>query len=109
VSKAVTVRAPTLERLAAEVCETLPGAYAAITIQAFVGEPSDDIAIIELNARFGGGFPLSREAGADYPRWLLEELLGLPTTARSDGWEPGLVMLRYDAAVFVRDAEDAGT
>jgi carbamoyl-phosphate synthase large subunit len=108
VAKAVTVRAPTLERLAVDVCDTLPGAYGAITIQAFVGERPDDIAIIELNARFGGGFPLSREAGAYYPRWLLEELIGLPSTARSDGWEPGLVMLRYDAAVFVREGEDAG-
>jgi carbamoyl-phosphate synthase large subunit len=108
VAKAVTVRSPTLERLAVDVCEALPGAYGAITIQAFVGNQPDDIAIIELNARFGGGFPLAREAGADYPRWLLEEVIGLPSTARSDGWEPGLVMLRYDAAVFVREGEGVG-
>jgi carbamoyl-phosphate synthase large subunit len=108
VAKAVTVRSPTLEHLARDVSEGLPGAYGAITIQAFLGERPDDVAIIELNARFGGGFPLSREAGADFPRWLLEEVIGLPSTARSDGWEPGLVMLRYDAAVFVREGEGVG-
>ncbi len=64
---------------------------------------TDEVAIIELNARFGGGFPLSREAGADFPRWMLEELTGRPSTARADGWRAGLVMLRYDAAVFVQD------
>ena len=57
--------------------------------------------MIEINARFGGGFPLSLEAGADFPRWMLEELLGLPSTASRDRWRPGMVMLRYDAAVFV--------
>ena len=63
------------------------------------------MAVIEVNARFGGGFPLAREAGADFPRWLVEEVAGLPSTAREDGWQDGLVMLRYDAAVFV-DAPD---
>ena len=32
---------------------------------------------------------------------MLEELTGRPSTARADGWRAGLVMLRYDAAVFV--------
>jgi carbamoyl-phosphate synthase large subunit len=56
---------------------------------------------IEINPRFGGGFPLSCEAGADYPRWLLEWALGLPSTACADGWRPDVAMLRYDDAVFV--------
>jgi carbamoyl-phosphate synthase large subunit len=103
VAKAITVRSPPLERLAVEVCEALPGAYGPITIQTFHDEPADEVVIIELNARFGGGFPLSREAGADFPRWMLEDLTGRPSTARADGWRAGLVMLRYDAAVFVDD------
>lgn len=103
VSKAITVRSATLERLAADVCAALPGPFGALTIQVFVDEASGQLAIIELNARFGGGFPLSREAGADFPRWMLEDLVGLPSTATADGWRDGLVMLRYDAAVFVRD------
>ena len=107
VAKAVTVRSPTLERLAVEVTGALPGAYGPITIQTFLDEQADEVVIIELNARFGGGYPLSREAGADFPRWMLEELTGRPSTARADGWKAGLVMLRYDAAVFVQD-ETAG-
>lgn len=101
VSKAVTVRSATLQALAADVCAALPDPYGVITIQVFADAGSGELAIIELNARFGGGFPLAREAGADYPRWMLEDLLGLASTVDADGWQDGLVMLRYDAAVFV--------
>ena len=100
VSKGVTVRSAVLEDLASRVCEALPGAYGALNVQVFVDDP-EHLAVIEINARYGGGFPLSLEAGADFPRWMLEELLGLPSTASPDGWRAGLVMLRYDAAVFV--------
>jgi carbamoyl-phosphate synthase large subunit len=103
VAKAVTVRSPSLEQMAVELCVALPGAFGALTIQAFVDDETGEMAVIELNARFGGGFPLSRHAGADFPRWMLEDLLGLPSTARADGWRDGVVMLRYDAAVFVDD------
>jgi carbamoyl-phosphate synthase large subunit len=104
VSKGVTVRSAVLQDLAARVCEALPGACGALNVQVFVdgdvNEP-DNLTVIEINARYGGGFPLSLEAGADFPRWMLEELLGLPSTASPDDWRSGLVMLRYDAAVFV--------
>ena len=100
VSKGVTMRSAVLEDLASRVCEALPGAYGALNVQVFVDDP-ELLAVIEINARYGGVFPLSLEAGADFPRWMLEELLGLPSTASPDGWRAGLVMLRYDAAVFV--------
>jgi carbamoyl-phosphate synthase large subunit len=103
VSKAVTVRSPEIEGLAVRACAALPGAYGALTLQIFQGDQPDRLAIIELNARFGGGYPLSREAGADFPRWLLEERCGLPSTATATAWRAGLVMLRYDAALFVED------
>jgi carbamoyl-phosphate synthase large subunit len=98
------VRAAVLQDLATRVCEALPGAYGALNVQVFVdgdADEPDNLAVIEINARYGGGFPLSLEAGADFPRWMLEELLGLPSTASPDDWRSGLVMLRYDAAVFV--------
>ena len=109
VSKGVTVRSPRLQDVAARICAALPGAFGTITVQVFVdGDPDDeaaDLAVIEINARYGGGFPLALEAGADFPRWQLEELLGLPSTAAPDHWRDGLVMLRYDAAVFVDEAD----
>jgi carbamoyl-phosphate synthase large subunit len=63
-------------------------------------------AVIEINARYGGGYPLAWAAGARYPVWFLEEVLGLPSTAHDD-WTADLVMLRYDEAIFVHRS-DAG-
>lgn len=107
VSKAVTVRCPELVDLASDLARALPGAFGALNVQVFVDPETNAFAVIEINPRFGGGFPLSYAAGADFPRWILEEALGRPSSATADGWQVGLVMLRYDDAVFV-DASDAG-
>jgi carbamoyl-phosphate synthase large subunit len=105
VSKGMTVRMPELEQLARRVGEHLPGARGPLTVQVFWDAERATGAIIEINPRFGGGFPLSWEAGARYPLWMLEELHGLPSTARADAWRDGLVMLRYDAARFATGEE----
>ena len=49
------------------------------------------------------------EAGVikGYSAVVDEERLGLPSTARSDGWKDGVVMLRFDEAVFV-SRDEAG-
>jgi carbamoyl-phosphate synthase large subunit len=104
VAKAVTVRDEAMISLATRIAETLPGAYGVLNIQVF--QDADTLRVIELNARFGGGFPLAYAAGAYYPDWLVEEIIGAPSTITT-GWHAGLVMLRYDDAVFVSDA-DAG-
>ncbi|MCA9674637.1 MAG: ATP-grasp domain-containing protein [Myxococcales bacterium] len=106
VSKGMTVREPSVIDLAVRVAEALPGAWGCLNIQIFHDAETGQLALIELNPRFGGGFPLSCEAGADYPRWILEEVLGRPSTAH-DRWTDGLVMLRYDAAVF-RSRQECG-
>ena len=107
VSKGMTVRSGPLEELALQVCERLPGAYGTLNVQVFLDEATGEMSVIEVNARFGGGFPLAWEAGARFPRWMVEELLGLPSTAAPARWRDRLVMLRYDAAVFA-DASGAG-
>lgn len=107
VSKGMTVRSETLEDLACRVCEALPGAYGPVTVQVFRDESTGETNVIEINPRFGGGFPLSWQAGAPYPVWLIEETLGRPSTAGRNGWADGTVMLRYDEAVFTT-AERAG-
>jgi carbamoyl-phosphate synthase large subunit len=56
---------------------------------------------IEINPRFGGGAPLAMEAGADFPRWILGELLGKKPNIDPDGFEDKLVMLRYDGEVWL--------
>jgi carbamoyl-phosphate synthase large subunit len=104
VSKAVTVRSEELIELAFSMVKALPGAYGALNFQVFADQATRQVAVIEINPRFGGGFPLTHRAGADYARWLLEDVRGLPSSASADSWREGLVMLRYDAAVFVDQA-----
>jgi carbamoyl-phosphate synthase large subunit len=109
VSKGLTVDDPRLRELASRVATALPDAYGALNFQCFVDDASGSMAIIELNARFGGGFPLSDAAGANIPRWMIEEVAGLPARTATADFIDGLVMLRYDDAVFTtRDALGPG-
>lgn len=107
VFKGKTVREPALMALASRVAERLPGAYGAMNVQIFHDAQTGELNIIEMNSRFGGGYPLAFQAGARFSRWLIEETLGLPSTA-TDDWQDGLVMLRYDDAVFVASGEVSG-
>lgn len=105
VSKGMTFRSPALQSLAARIAEALPGAFGVLNIQLFFDEPTGAASVIEINPRFGGGFPLAWQAGADLARWLVQDVAGLPSDARPDSWEDRLVMLRYDAAVFAGAAD----
>lgn len=101
VSKGIAIRSEEIQEVASRVCEALPGARGVMNVQLFHDHGSGEIAIIELNGRFGGGFPLTWRAGANMLRWLIEWQLGMPSTAAPDEWQDGLLMLRYDDAVFV--------
>ena len=98
VSKAITRRMPALEDAALSLARLLRP-VGSICFQAIV-KPSGEFCIFEINARFGGGFPLAHKAGARFTRWILEETLGLPPSSNND-WKDGVVMLRYDSAVFI--------
>ena len=87
--------------------ERLSGLRAArgcITVQLFAHPAGSRYAAIEINPRFGGGYPLSYAAGANYPGWLIDEYLLNKEVPFFDGWESNLLMLRYDSQVLVRDA-----
>lgn len=76
------------------------GARGPLTLQAFVGTAGP--ALSEVNARFGGGFPLALEAGGAYPRWLLDMVEGLAVRPRLREYETGVYMTRANAERFVR-------
>jgi carbamoyl-phosphate synthase large subunit len=109
VSKGVTARCQPVQDLARRVAESLPGAWGVINTQIFYDDASRALNVIEINPRFGGGYPLSHQAGATMARWVVEDVAGLPSTARDDLWTDGLVMLRYDQAVFIPAAEAQDT
>ena len=76
-------------------------AFGCLTLQVFKSKTTDKIYGIEINPRFGGGFPLSNAAGARYPEFLLREVFLNQELSYTDDWEDQLVMLRYDAEVLV--------
>ncbi|EGR0753319.1 TPA: ATP-grasp domain-containing protein [Vibrio vulnificus] len=82
----------------------LKGARGCITFQLFVNEITQSIKGLEINPRFGGGYPLAHDSGAHYTDWLIREFLNDENIGFFDNWEPNLIMLRYDAKVLVRES-----
>lgn len=80
----------------------LEGVRGVICLQLFYDETSGDIKAIEINPRFGGGYPLSYEAGANYIEYLIREYLLGQNLEYDESWKDNFLMLRYDAAVFTQ-------
>ncbi|WP_166805974.1 ATP-grasp domain-containing protein [Cryobacterium sp. TMT1-3] len=104
VSKGVTIHVPEIESLVRDVVTALPGAYGVLNVQVIFDPVSRSVQILEINPRFGGGYPLSHASGGD--------LIGAMCRSRTDNtssveWRPGTVMLRYDDAAFYLDPQFA--
>ena len=73
-----------------------------MTSQFFKHKNNNSIYGIEINPRFGGGFPLSYLAGANFPKWIIQEyLFDLEIEESFDVWENNLLMIRYDDEILV--------
>jgi carbamoyl-phosphate synthase large subunit len=108
VSKGQVVKDPEIMGQAKRVVELLGAGPGVITLQLFVTKDGQ-IRFTEINPRFGGGAPLSIRAGADFPRWILQELTGQRPRIGLDDFTDGLLMLRYDAEVWVEESDLRGT
>ena len=84
----------------------IPGARGCLTIQVFLHKTEDKILGIEINPRFGGGYPLSYLAGANYSQWAIREYLLNQKIEEFAAWSDNLLMLRYDAEVLVHNYEE---
>ena len=88
----------------ADKLKNIAGARGCICAQFFYCADNNDVVGIEINPRFGGGYPLSYAAGANYPEYLIREYLLGEEVAVCDDWSDAMLMLRYDDAVFVKDS-----
>jgi carbamoyl-phosphate synthase large subunit len=97
-----TVRDRALMDLALSCARVLPF-RGAVNIQCRVvdGVPT----VFEINPRFSGGIPLTIEAGADFPQWLVELALGRPVPPTIGEFTDGLWMTAYEAAIFLHARE----
>lgn len=100
VSKGVIDKKPAIMNVGRQVVTALGGCRGVITVQCIV-TAKNRIRVIEVNPRFGGGAPLSIRAGADFPRWIMAELLGRSVRISDASYRDRLAMLRYDESVFV--------
>jgi len=96
VNKGVTVKNELIDVIRNHLGE-IKGAIGCLTAQFFKHKFENKIYGIEINPRFGGGYPLSYLAGANFPKWILAEyLLDEKIDDKFDCWESNLLMLRYD-------------
>lgn len=82
---------------------SIPGLKGCVSAQFFMNKHNNSIIGIEINARFGGGFPLSYSAGANYPSWIIKEYLLDQEIPIFNDWQDNLLMLRYDDEILVDD------
>lgn len=72
--------------------------YGPINIQCFVTD--DGPVFSEINARFGGGYPLSNVAGAKFPELLTDLISGKKLSDYLGTYTKGLIMSRYDKGMY---------
>ncbi len=98
VSKAKTVKDRDIVDAIKRLVVKLDGAYGCITIQLFKTESR--IIFIEINPRFGGGYPLSYLSGANFADYLIQDYLNI-ALEYNENWKDGNIMLRYDAEIII--------
>ncbi len=84
--------------------KNVKGMRGCITLQVFKHKSKNRVIGIEVNPRFGGGYPLSYLAGANFPKWIIQEYLqNKEVNEYFEDWDSNLLMLRYDAEVLSYD------
>jgi carbamoyl-phosphate synthase large subunit len=102
VSKGVT-RKDELYDLICSKFSNCKGFRGCVTLQVFINRETNEVFGSEINPRFGGGYPLSYHAKANYPKMIISEYLMNEDISFFENWEPNLLMLRYDNEIFVND------
>jgi carbamoyl-phosphate synthase large subunit len=102
VSKGVTRKNFIYEFLVTRL-KKLPGAFGCVNIQVFGNSGKKEIKGLEVNPRFGGGYPLTSAAGCSIVELVIREYMLNEDVPFFDGWTDNLVMLRYDAKVIFNE------
>lgn len=96
VSRGIVVRNRALEQLAGKMAEKLK-CDVPVTIQ--FRQTETGFVAMEINARMGGGLPLTIAAGGDWPLWILQMAKGIRPEFE-DRVRNGVLMSRYDQGAF---------
>lgn len=76
------------------------GARGTITMQFFVSKKDQtDIYGLEINPRFGGGYPFALNAGANFPLYVIQEYLENSQIEYNEEWKANYINLRFEKEV----------
>lgn len=89
--QAETCNEPSLLDLGLRLGEKL-GHVGPLDVDLFVR--GDRVFILELNPRFGGGYPLSHLAGADFPGLIVKMIKGEPVQPQIGQFRSGVIMMK---------------
>lgn len=84
-----------------EKLEFIEGCVGCICVQLFFHPDTKDIVGIEINPRFGGGYPLTYMCGGNFPELLIREYFLGEKVAYFEDWKDNMLMLRFDDAIYV--------
>jgi len=82
----------------------IEGAFGCLTLQVFSNKlnPSDIIGI-EINPRFGGGYPFSLNAGANFPEFIVREYILNERIEYFEKWKNNCLNIRYENEIIIND------
>lgn len=82
----------------------IEGAIGCLTLQVFSRKltPSDIIGI-EINPRFGGGYPFALNAGANFPEFIIREYILNEQIEYFDEWKNNCLNIRYENEIVIND------
>lgn len=100
VERGITMKSPKLSELIIEM-DKIINIDSMINIQFMYSKNKDTFYLCEINSRFGGGFPLSYNAGASMVDLLFKDISNNPVESKLDSrYKDNFYMLRYDNAVY---------
>ena len=82
----------------------LDGAIGCLTLQVFSNKLNPiEIIGIEINPRFGGGYPFSLNAGANFPEFIIREYILNEQIEYFDKWKNNCINIRYENEIVIND------
>lgn len=82
----------------------IEGAIGCLTLQVFSRKLNPlDIIGIEINPRFGGGYPFSLNAGANFPEYIIREYILNEQIEYFDKWKNNCLNIRYENEITIND------
>ena len=77
------------------------GARGVLTLQIFTDKSYEKFYGIEINARFGGGYPMSFAAGANFPEVIIREYFFDDKPRYKNNWKENMLCLRFDSTMSI--------